>query len=182
MKQLTLLLKPRWGEDTVANMSVYAAYPASEFDKDLSKPALQYAEQAFGGLCPFPEWEDFSITDDLGDIPFEIKDIPSFYTAATYKGIFFLRAPDGEVKWSMKLLPRVLPEGYRSSPYYDFRAEPLGLNGSNMFSIISRPYRFKRPLRFTWTGTSAKCRKAQEEFGLTEKAPSIRYCRYGKLC
>ena len=35
MKQLTLLLKPRWGEDTVANMSVYAAYPASEFDKDL---------------------------------------------------------------------------------------------------------------------------------------------------
>ena len=82
MKQLTLLLKPRWGEDTVANMSVYAAYPASEFDKDLSKPALQYAEQAFGGLCPFPEWEDFSITDDLGDIPFEIKDIPSFYTAA----------------------------------------------------------------------------------------------------
>ena len=54
MKQLTLLLKPRWGEDTVANMSVYAAYPASEFDKDLSKPALQYAEQAFGGLCPFP--------------------------------------------------------------------------------------------------------------------------------
>ena len=56
MKQLTLLLKPRWGEDTVANMSVYAAYPASEFDKDLSKPALQYAEQAFGGLCPFPEW------------------------------------------------------------------------------------------------------------------------------
>lgn len=136
MKQLTLLLKPRWGEDTVANMSVYAAYPASEFDKDLSKPALQYAEQAFGGLCPFPEWEDFSITDDLGDIPFEIKDIPSFYTAATYKGIFFLRAPDGEVKWSMKLLPRVLPEGYRSSPYYDFRAEPLGLNGSNMFSII----------------------------------------------
>ena len=136
MKQLTLLLKPRWGEDTVANMSVYAAYPASEFDKDLSKPALQYAEQAFGGLCPFPEWEDFSITDDLGDIPFEIKDIPSFYTAATFKGIFFLRAPDGEVKWSMKLLPRVLPEGYRSSPYYDFRAEPLGLNGSNMFSII----------------------------------------------
>ena len=105
MKQLTLLLKPRWGEDTVANMSVYAAYPASEFDKDLSKPALQYAEQAFGGLCPFPEWEDFSITDDLGDIPFEIKDIPSFYTAATYKGIFFLRAPDGEVKWSMKLQP-----------------------------------------------------------------------------
>ena len=107
MKQLTLLLKPRWGEDTVANMSVYAAYPASEFDKDLSKPALQYAEQAFGGLCPFPEWEDFSITDDLGDIPFEIKDIPSFYTAATFKGIFFLRAPDGEVKWSSIIFPAV---------------------------------------------------------------------------
>lgn len=54
MKQLTLLLKPRWGEDTVANMSVYAAYPASEFDKDLSKPALQYAEPGLWRIVPVP--------------------------------------------------------------------------------------------------------------------------------
>ena len=40
------------------------------------------------------------------------------------------------VHWSMRLLPRVLPEGYRSSPYYDFRAEPNGLNGSGMFSFM----------------------------------------------
>lgn len=136
MDQLTLLLKPRWGDDTVANMSVYATFPAEGFPEDLSKPALQYPDQAFGGICPFPDWEDLSVTDDLGELPYEIGDTPTLYAAATFKGFFFHRKPVGTVRWSMKLLPRVLPEGYRSSPYYDFRAEPYGLNGSGMFSFI----------------------------------------------
>lgn len=136
MDQLTLTLKPRWGDDTVANMSVYAAFPADGFPEDLNQPALQYADQAFGGLCPFPDWEELSVTDDLGEIPYEIGDTPSFYTGATFKGFFFRRRPVGTVRWSLKLLPRILPEGYTSSPYYDFRAEPYGLNGSGFFSFI----------------------------------------------
>lgn len=136
MNRLTLTLKPRWEQDTVANMSIYAAFPAEGFDGDLSKPALQYPDQAFGGLCPFPEWEELRIADDLGDIPYEIRETPTLYAAATFRGFFFARRPVGTVQWSMKLLPRVLPEGYRSSPYYDFRAEPFGLNGAGMFSFI----------------------------------------------
>lgn len=146
MEQLTLLLKPRWKGNTVANMSIYASFPAEGFDEDPSKADLQYSDQAFGGLCPFPEWEDLCIADDQGELSYTIADTPSPYAAATFKGFFFGRKPVGTVKWSMKLLPRILPEGYRSSPYYDFRAEPYGLNGSGMFSFILPATGMSKPI------------------------------------
>lgn len=136
MEQLTLQLKPRWSSDTVKDMSVYASFPATGFSQDLNQPALQYCDQAWGGIVPFPEWEDLSLTDDLGELPYWIDATESFYAAATFKGFFFSRQPVGTVRWSVTLLPRVLPENYVSSPYYDFRAEPYGLNGSGMFTFI----------------------------------------------
>lgn len=136
MDRLNLLLKPEWKNDTVSSMTIFADFPASGLPDADGHPELEFPDQAFGGLCPFPEWEYLRVTDDEGDIPFEIADAETLYAAATFKGLYFGRRPAGTVRWSVKLLPRVLPEGYRSSPYYDFRAEPLGLNGSGMFSFI----------------------------------------------
>ena len=136
MDTLNLTLAPRWGNDTVMDMTIRGAFPASGIPADNAKPALDYSDQAFGGICPFPDYEELTISDDLGEVPWRLDAAPSCYSAATFKGFYFERPVQGTVRWSYRILPRVLPEGYRSSPYYDFRAEPLGLNGSGMFAFI----------------------------------------------
>lgn len=136
MDTLHLTLVPRWENDTVADMTIRASFPASGIPTGGDKPALDYPNQAFGGLCPFPDYEKLSITDDLGEVPYRLDDAPSCYGAATFKGFYFERPAQGTLQWSYRILPRILPEGYRSSPYYDFRAEPLGLNGSGMFAFM----------------------------------------------
>lgn len=136
MDTLNLTLAPRWGNDTVMDMTICGAFPASGIPADNAKPALDYSDQAFGGICPFPDYEELTVSDDLGEVPWRLDAAPSCYSAATFKGFYFERPVQGTVRWSYRILPRVLPEGYRSSPYYDFRAEPLGLNGSGMFAFI----------------------------------------------
>lgn len=134
--RLTLTLAPCWAEDTVSFMTVSGTFPASGLPEDLGTAALDYPDQAFGGLCPFPDYEELTISDDLGEVPYRLDAAPSCYGAATFRGFYFQRKPEGTLRWRYRILPRVLPEGYRSSPYYDFRAEPLGLNGSGMFAFI----------------------------------------------
>lgn len=136
MDRLTIRLCPHWADDTVKDMTVISTYPASGFKQDDEKPSLEYPDDAFGGLCPFPEWSELAITDDNGELPYELKDSAGLSPAAKWRGIWFKREPEGTVNWKVTLLPRVLPEGYVSSPYYDFRAEPFGLNGSGMFTFI----------------------------------------------
>lgn len=136
MNTLSLTLVPRWGDGTVADMTICGSFPASGIPENLGKPALDYPDQAFGGLCPFPDYQELRITDDLGEIPYRLDSAPSCYGAATFKGFYFQRPVKGTLRWTYRILPRILPEGYRSSPYYDFRAEPYGLNGSGMFAFI----------------------------------------------
>jgi hypothetical protein len=134
MFDLNITLAPRWECGTVASMDVSVFVSADAVQPD--GPALDYAEQAFGGLCPFPEYDRLEIVDDLGNVPFEFGDAPSEYDMAIYKGIYLKRKPQGILRWSYCIYPRVLPDDYESSPYYDFRNEPGGLNGSGLFSLI----------------------------------------------
>ena len=136
MDQLTLTLCPHWGNETVTGMTVAGTFPAAGITSDLNKPAFDYASEAFGGICPFPDHEGLIFTDDDGNIPYHLGDAPSCYSAAIFRGIYFERETHGLLHWQYHILPRVLPEGYRSSPYYDFRAEPLGLNGCGLFAFI----------------------------------------------
>lgn len=134
MYTLELNLKPYWENNTVSNMEISATIDAIAVNPQ--GPALDYAAQAFNNICPFPEYDNLSIEDDLGEIPYELKEAPTEYDMADYLGFYFNRSIEGTLKWSYRLFPRILPEGYRSSPYYDFRNEPFGLNGSGMFSFI----------------------------------------------
>ena len=136
MDLLTLTLKPRWGNDTVADLIVSASFPAAAIPSEPGKPELSYPEIAYGGRCPFPDYEILALTDDLGDMPYHLDSTASFYDSAPCRGIFFERPANGTLRWSTRLLPRILPEGYQSSPYFDFRAEPLGLNGCGHFAFI----------------------------------------------
>ncbi len=136
MNQLNITLCPKWKDGSVENMMISMDYPGEGLVSCDELPALQFPDLAFGGLCPFPDTVDLKVEDEAGKVPFITKPCASISTQATFKGLYFERKPEGTVRWSYTVLPRVLPEGYRSSPYYDFRAEPLGLNGSAMFSFI----------------------------------------------
>lgn len=66
MNDLKLRLKPHWNEGTVDYMWLYYEYPAEELT---TSPEIDYGDKGFGGLCPFPEYDHFSLTDDKLIIP-----------------------------------------------------------------------------------------------------------------
>lgn len=133
MNQLTLTMRPHWEDGTVSYTEMEFTFPAEGLT---GAPQLWRADQGFGGIIPFSEYDNFYLKDDLGDIPCEVKDIPEPYGPVTMKGIHFGRDAEGTVSWGYRLMPRVLPEGYRSSPYFDFRSEPDGMNGLGFFAFI----------------------------------------------
>lgn len=144
---LKLKLKPHWNDSTVDYMWLYFEYPAEQLT---NSPELNRADQGFGGLCPFPEYDSFTLTDDKGELEYELKESPTDYNMITYKGVYFSRPAEGTVRWSYRIYPRILPDGYRASPYYDFRAEPLGINGSGYFSFFLPPERKEFDLELKW--------------------------------
>lgn len=148
MDQLWITLKPRWEDDTVADMLISASFSSAAIEP--GGAALDFADQGFGGLVPFPDMEDLIITDENGEVPFHLDSSPTEHGAATYKGVYLERPAAGTLNWSYRIYPRVLPEGYRSSPYYDFRAEPLGLNGSGMFILILPKHPNPLEAHFHW--------------------------------
>lgn len=133
LNTLTLTLKPHWENGTVAWTHMDFAFTAQAFD---SAALLRHANSGFNGLIPFAEYDSFYLEDDDGNLPFEITDSPYTRGPITYKDIIFSRKAHGIVRWGYRALPRVLPEGYRTSPYFDFRSEPGGMNGLGYFSFI----------------------------------------------
>lgn len=130
MRDFRITLSPFWEKDTVSKMRVEMSLPSDDIEK------LHYPSEAFGGRVPFPVYEDLVLQDACGEVAYEIADAPSESEHMTYLGVYPKRKLKGNLSWSYCIFPRILPEGYRSSPYYDFRNEPFGLNGSGYFSFI----------------------------------------------
>lgn len=135
LSTLTLTLKPHWENGTVAWTHMDFSFPADALGE---APEIRYPDKGFGGLIPFPEYDAFYVTDSEGALPYELVDSPNPLGngAVPYKDINFKRAARGTVRWGYRALPRVLPENYRSSPYFDFRSEPGGMNGIGFFSFM----------------------------------------------
>lgn len=145
MEKLSLVLKPRWENDTVVDIEVSSSIETSVFS---SAPALFYCAE--GWLCvPFAVYDSFEISDDLGPVPYVDRKATSMW-GIEVNGLFFERPLQGNLKWSYRIFPRVLPEGYRSSPYYDFRAEPFGANGSVGFAFILPPIQSQFRVALHW--------------------------------
>lgn len=134
MEKLKFTIKPYWSDNTVTAVDINAKIAAETIKG--KKPALDFCSDAWENLIPFPEYEELKVSDDMGEIPFEIRESPSNWGGINYKGLYFKREVKGQVCYSYRIYPRILPEGYRSSPYYDFRNEPYGLNGSGCFAFI----------------------------------------------
>lgn len=132
---LTLTLKPHWEDGTIVWTQMDFSFEA---DALCAQPELRYPDGGFGGLIPFPVYDGFYLKDDVGDLPYALVDSPNPMGggAIPYKDINLGRKASGTVHWGYRALPRVLPEGYRSSPYFDFRSEPGGMNGLGFFSFI----------------------------------------------
>lgn len=134
LKTLEYRLKPHWDNDTVTYMWVYGTIDATTILDD--GPGLNYCCDAWGNLVPFATYDELAIEDDLGAVPYELKPSPSNWGGINYKGFYFQRPLEGTLRWRYRIYPRVLPEGYSASPYYDFRNEPYGLNFSGAFAFI----------------------------------------------
>ncbi|MBO4886741.1 MAG: hypothetical protein J5589_00310 [Firmicutes bacterium] len=158
MKKLKIVLSPEWGEfqqmETVNAMLVEEWYePIEAAPKDVAAssaavaatadavstsktPLFCFPDIAFGGRCPFPEWDELYLEDAAGPLPYEIRPIPTLDDNMMFRGIFPERPAEGTIHVRYRIFPRILPEGYRRSPCFDFRAEPNGLNGTGLFSLV----------------------------------------------
>ena len=78
MNKLTIKLTPQWGlfqqMETVSSLQVDEWLSFSE-DKtwpnhplNESNPVFCFPDMAFGGRCPFPDWEYLCADDALGEI------------------------------------------------------------------------------------------------------------------
>lgn len=133
MHQLKLTLTPHWENESVSCLDVAAYCDAACLPQDCAEPMLRYCDHAFNNLVPYPEYDVLEMADSCGSLTWQVAKKTAFTTMLEEYGYFFDRQPEGELHWTLRLYPRVLPEGYVASPYMDLRAEPLGMNGSGMF-------------------------------------------------
>lgn len=164
MKKMSIRLTPEWGEfqqmETVNGLLVEEWLQAEAFEA----PVFCFPDLAFGGRCPFPEWSFLRMEDEEGDLPYELRPIPTLDDNMTFQGIFPIRPiQGGAVRLIYRIVPRILPEGYRRSPCFDFRAEPLGLTATGLFSLMlpfteDRKERMETVLSWDLSKLPEKCR------------------------
>lgn len=134
MDTIKMVFTPHWADDSVSEMLLDFTLPASYVAG--RSPQLHFPDNAYGDIVPFADYHELTVTDDEGEIKYEVKEAPSKSTDMIYRGVYFEREPKGTLNWHYRLTPRVLPKNYRSSPYFDFRHEPYGLNGSGFFAFM----------------------------------------------
>ncbi len=94
--------------------------------------------------------ENLIFEDEKGALNCTEKEVVSFNSGIPCFGYFPNREAEGNLHWSYRAFPRILPENYRSSPYYDFRAEPGGINGSGFFSMLLPAVKEKMDVHLQW--------------------------------
>lgn len=130
MKRIHINVFPSWKNETVDKIGIKITVNGFDSSK------LCYCFSGFGGRIPFPEYSGLVIFDEKGELAYEINDAEGGNSPIKSKEILFDRIPGKDISYGYTIYPRILPENYRSSPYYDFRNEPQGASGSALFSLI----------------------------------------------
>ncbi len=97
---------------------------------------------------PFCPMEALRAWDDLGELPLSDAEEEAYPVRA--RAWRAGRAPAGTIGISYRITPRELPEGYRSSPYFDFRNEEGGANGAGITFLATVASCGPCRLRFEW--------------------------------
>lgn len=127
MARLALTFRPHWENGSISNMQVSAIL--SSFQKT-EGPLLTAFQRTVG--IPFAKYDGLTLADENGTIAYIEKPVSSNQCFVELIGIFSEREVTGSLKWEYTVYPRVLPEGYTSSPYFDFRAETGGFNSAGI--------------------------------------------------
>lgn len=121
-----LMLKPYWKEDTVSALDVTIR---TDCPAEKGKTVFTYFHDLV--TIPFcPAEGTFLVKDELGKVPYEVKPLPAIMNFIHPEGLIAERDTSGEITLSYRILPRVQPEDYHSSPYFDLVAEKGGVNGT----------------------------------------------------
>jgi len=131
-----LTIRPEW--DAI-NGTVSSLYLESVTDFSCKAGEILAAHVIELVTIPFCPISDLTFSDELGVIAVE-----SFKGEAEMSFIhrrFFKACRDtqGQVKFSYTISPRVQPENYHSSPYFDLVAEKGGVLGTGSTFIVSLP-------------------------------------------
>ncbi len=132
MKDFLIHMKPFFENDTVSFIDFRMEADPALLDE--AKPHLMYWSEGWG-CVKFSKWETMVIEDELGPLSYQTREEVTPY-GIHYVFLDLDRPVSGKTVWSYRLYPRELPEVYQSSPYFDFRSEPFGANGSGAFMFI----------------------------------------------
>lgn len=137
MYKYSLKLIPFWMNDTVSSMKVEI-----KTDHPVKKDscAFERIDQVVGiPFCPFAEQP--VLTDSIGIIPVHEEALPVYESFIHPRALIAERDSEGSLTLTYTITPRVQPEDYRSSPYFDFVAEKGGANGCGNTFLYSLPER-----------------------------------------
>lgn len=86
--------------------------------------------------CPI---YDIQFRDELGELPYETEDGEAEMNFVHRRFYLAGRDSQGEIRLSYRITPRIQPEGYRSSPYFDLVAEKGGVLGTGTTFLMHLP-------------------------------------------
>ncbi len=144
-QSLTLQIRPHWHGDSIDYIDVDAQI--SGYQQDEEKALAVYYRSVVG--IPFAAFDNLKFEDAKGELAVEQRTEDLNVSFCDIQGFVPSREVEGPVSWSYKAYPRVLPEEYRSSPYFDFRAEKGGLNTAGVTFFIL-PYSGEYDTRILW--------------------------------
>ena len=121
-----LTIAPHWSIDTVSALDVRIRTDSAA---EKGSPVFTYFHDLV--TIPFCPLEgSFQMEDSLGTIPYEVKSLPAIMNFVHPEGLIAKRDTSGEITLSYRILPRIQPQDYHSSPYFDLVAEKGGVNGT----------------------------------------------------
>ena len=131
--KIELSIKPYWddAEQTVNGLDLAMTTDAPV---TAGKRSLAWIRDIV--RIPFCPMDGLVLSDDAGELPFTVEDGDAEMSFIYRSFIIPQRDAVGDVHVSWHVTPRVQPEGYRSSPYFDLVAEKGGVQGSGTTFLL----------------------------------------------
>lgn len=128
-------LCPEWKNDTVSAVGITVQTDRSvRKDEDAFLRIVEFVKIPF---CPVEGKP--KMRDALGIVPYAAMETDPGLSFSAWEALKPLRDTQGELTLSYRIVPRVQPMNYRSSPYLDCVSEKGGMNGCGETMLYSLP-------------------------------------------
>ena len=123
---IEITARPAWNGSQVASMRI--RYVLRKFSRSAGDILMRINAETV--TIPFCPMSALAACDETG--PLSLVEETEVIYPVTRKSWTIDRPTHGEIIISYTVMPRKVPAGYRSSPYFDFRSEPGGANGAGI--------------------------------------------------